>query len=249
MNDKIFQVKQEAFSGPLDLLLSLIESRKLFVNEISLSIVADDFISYIEKVGGISTGEMANFVYTASTVLLVKARSLIPNIPLSEEETASISDLEERLRLLARVHEKMALLEKVAGKSSLLMGGSTVLREAIFAPPRTPFHLKEFAIAMQGMLSKVGAISKDTKSAVLKKMISLESVLNSIDRRIRDGVRLSWNSLAKDTSTKEGRAVAIVSFLALLELLKRGMVLASQSGTYRDIHFETNNVRTPHYGS
>ena len=81
-----FKIKTEAFEGPLDLLLNLIEKRKLFINDISISKVADDYIAYIKNLNKFPIRESANFILIASTLLLIKSISLLPNLHLSEEE-------------------------------------------------------------------------------------------------------------------------------------------------------------------
>ena len=96
--DSEYQVKTHIFEGPLDTLLSLIEKRKLFINDISLSQVADDYIAYIKSLENFPIADSAHFVLIASTLVLIKSKSLLPTLTLSEEEEHSIEDLEERLR-------------------------------------------------------------------------------------------------------------------------------------------------------
>src|SRR4051812_32375972 len=100
-----FLVKHEQFEGPLDLLLSLIEKRKLFINDISLAKVADDFINHIKNFEQFPIGESANFILIASTLLLIKSKSLLPTLQLTEEEQGSIEDLETRLKIYQRIKD------------------------------------------------------------------------------------------------------------------------------------------------
>ena len=93
MNDNQFKIKTEIFEGPLDLLLSLIEKRKLLINEVSLSKVTDDFISYLQNREAYSIKDASEFLVIASTLLLIKSRSLIPSLNLSEEEKEDMMDL------------------------------------------------------------------------------------------------------------------------------------------------------------
>jgi len=81
-----FTIKTESFEGPLDLLLDLIEKRKLYISDISLAKVTDDFIEHIKNIGGIEIGESAHFILVASTLLLIKSKSLLPELALTEEE-------------------------------------------------------------------------------------------------------------------------------------------------------------------
>ena len=91
-----FAIKHEKFEGPLELLLDLIEKRKLFINDIALAKVADDYVEYVKTVGDFPLSESAQFILIASTLLLIKSKSLLPNLELSEDEKGNIADLERR---------------------------------------------------------------------------------------------------------------------------------------------------------
>src|SRR5690348_9963488 len=111
-----FSVKTSAFEGPLDLLLDLVTKRKLFVNDVSLAQVTDDFIAYIDQHEEFPLGESAEFILVASTLMLIKSRSLLPTLELTQEEEESIHDLENRLQVYARVKELAAEVKKIFGK-------------------------------------------------------------------------------------------------------------------------------------
>ncbi|MCX6712768.1 MAG: segregation/condensation protein A, partial [Candidatus Vogelbacteria bacterium] len=100
-----FLLKMANFEGPLDLLLSLIEKRKLHVSDVSLAQVTDDYIAFIRSGENISVENMANFILIASTLILIKSYSLISTLAVTEEEKADIKDLENRLKLYQRVRE------------------------------------------------------------------------------------------------------------------------------------------------
>src|SRR3989344_9116880 len=93
-----FHVKTEVFEGPLDLLLSLIEKHKLHINDVSLSKVTDDYISYVNAQVDFPMGQAADFILVASTLVLIKSKSLLPTLDLSKEEQGDIADLERRLK-------------------------------------------------------------------------------------------------------------------------------------------------------
>ena len=85
-----FTVKTKDFEGPLDLLLDLIEKRKFFINDLSLAKVTDDFIAHIQQFENLPMGESAHFILVASTLLLIKSRSLLPQLNLTEEEQTDL---------------------------------------------------------------------------------------------------------------------------------------------------------------
>src|SRR3990167_6797300 len=99
MEAETYKIKLVGFEGPFGLLLDLVEKRKLFINDVSLAQVTEDYLAYMNKLGGLSSAEISSFVYVASTLLLIKSKSLLPNLDLTSEEEGDIKNLEERLRL------------------------------------------------------------------------------------------------------------------------------------------------------
>ena len=84
--DSAYKVQLPIFEGPLDLLLDLIEQRKLLINDISLAKVTDDYLAHIKEQGNFSLPGAAHFILVASTLLLIRSRSLLPSLALAEEE-------------------------------------------------------------------------------------------------------------------------------------------------------------------
>src|SRR3989338_7958005 len=102
MEKSAYQVKMSGFEGPFGLLLDLVEKRKLFINDMSLAAVTEDYLRYVNKLGASNSlfcAELASFVLVASTLILIKSKSLLPNLNLTTEEEGDIKNLEERLRL------------------------------------------------------------------------------------------------------------------------------------------------------
>jgi segregation and condensation protein A len=98
-------VKTQVYEGPLDLLLELIEKRKLLINDISLAAVAEEYIGKIKSLAELPVAETAEFVALASTLLLIKSRSLLPTLELSGEEERDIKELQYRLEVYKIIKE------------------------------------------------------------------------------------------------------------------------------------------------
>ncbi len=107
-----FNIKTTVFEGPLDLLLNLVEKRKLFISDVSLAQVTDDFIRHVQSVENFPIGESAQFILIAATLLLIKSKSLLPTLQLTTEETENIHDLETRLKLYQKI-KVFSLLNKI----------------------------------------------------------------------------------------------------------------------------------------
>ncbi len=234
-----YSVKTPVFVGPLDLLLDLIEKRKLFVSDVSLAQVTDDFISYIETHEEFPLSESAEFIVIASTLMLIKSRSLLPSLPLTEEEEHSIEDLEERLKVYARVKELSAELKKLFGKRIIFEKSPSRKEVVVFSPDSktSVTHLHEALMRVIESLPK----KEQVPTAVVRKMVSLEETIEKLSERITKSMKMSFSDFAGKDKTS-----VIVGFLAMLELVKRGIIKVSQEGR-GEIEMESEVVGVPHY--
>ena len=129
-----FTIKTQSFEGPLDLLLDLIEQRKLFINDISLAKVTDDFIEHIRQFENVPIGESAHFILVASTLLLIKSKSLLPELSLTNEEAGDIRDLETRLKIYRRIKDASKHVQKLFGVEIIFTQSQSRPIHAVFAP-------------------------------------------------------------------------------------------------------------------
>lgn len=237
--DKLnYSVKTPVFEGPLDLLLDLIEKRKLFISDVSLAQVTNDFIHYIETHEDFPISESAEFIVVASTLMLVKSRSLLPMLELTTEETESIEDLEKRLELYKKTKELSLELRKLFGKSLIFEKTPTKNDVVVFSPDSktTADHLLFSLQRVLESLPKTEVVPK----ATVRKIMSLEQMIERLSDRISKGGRFNFKSFA------EGNKIdIIVGFLAMLELVKRGAIRVSQEGS--DIEIESEELGVPTY--
>ena len=239
-----YTVKTEHFQGPLDLLLTLIEKRKLFINDISLSKVADDYIVYISNLDSFPIAESAHFILIASTLLLIKSKSLLPTLSLTEDEQASIHDLEERLRLYKRIRELSVHVKEKFGKKIIFEKNQSKIITPVFSPDNS-MNISNLASAIRDVLKNLP--KKEVVPKVLvRKVISLEEMITSLTERIKSNLKMSFKEFAK--VGKEEKVHVIVSFLAMLELVKQGVIMVSQEKDFDDINIETQDISLPKYG-
>ena len=128
-----FKVRVGDFEGPLEIILDLIEKRKLHISDLSLSQVADEFIEHIKSFEEFPMSDSADFILVASTLLLIKSKSLLPNLPLSEEEQGSIEDLENRLISYKKYKELSLGIGKMFG-NFLYFAKESKKTNVIFSP-------------------------------------------------------------------------------------------------------------------
>ncbi len=237
-----FTVKTNSFEGPLDLLLDLIEKRKLFISDISLAKVTDDFISHVRQFENLPIGESAHFILVASTLLLIKSKSLLPELNLTEEEQGDIRDLETRLKIYQRIKEASRHVQKMFGEE-VIFGSSQRIVKPIFAPD-PEFTLEKALLSLKDLINRLPKKEKLPQHLV-KKVISLEDMIGNLTKRITGQLKMSFRQFTAEH--KAERVNVIVSFLAMLELVKDGILTVSQESQFGDIQMETKEVGVPRY--
>ncbi len=243
-----FTIKTEIFEGPLDVLLSLVEKRKLFINDISLAKVTDDYIAYIGSMSDVHMSHTADFIVIASTLLLIKSKSLLPDLEFTEEEEKSVEELEDRLKHYKRIKELSVHIKTRFGKSGILFAANEARPEVIFTPS-PDITLGGIVAAMKNVLATLPKKEK-LPEVTVRKIRTLEETINDLAGRVQSALKMSFREFSKHgggSMSKEEKVNVIVSFLAMLELVKQGIVEVNQSNLFDDIAIETHNVGTPSY--
>jgi segregation and condensation protein A len=237
-----FTIKTKDFEGPLDLLLDLIEKHKFFINDVSLAKVTDDFIEHIKQYENLPMGESAHFILIASTLLLIKSRSLLPQLNLTEEEQVDIHDLERRLKIYKRIKEASAHVAKLFGDKVIFPQQARKI-EPVFVPS-PEFTLQKALLSLQDLIKRLPK-KEILPKHVVEKVISLEEMIGNLTVRIQSQLKMSFKDFAGEH--KSDRLNFIVSFLAMLELVKQGIVNVTQESSFGDIQMETKEVGVPKY--
>ena len=149
-----FSIKTDAYEGPFEVLLDLIEARKLLVNELALANITEDYIAHVRAQETFPVEQTANFIQIAATLLLIKSKSLIPDLALTEDENADVEDLKRRLAAYEKVREASRELARIYGRTGMAAEGARA-PEVVFAPSRD-----FFATALAEALARVLAASE-----------------------------------------------------------------------------------------
>lgn len=231
----MYELALEKFVGPLELLLNLVEEKKLSINEISLSKVADQYISYLKSLEEASKEELASFLVIASTLMLIKSRSLLPSLKLSEEEEVDIKELEDRLKMYKFFKELSVKLGQMGKLKEHLFGREAYAGMSyFFSPPNeiTIQDLKKVILSLCEILPKVSDLPED----VIERAVSLEEKINELKERIEKSFSCVFSGNTKIKSDK--KVEIIVGFLALLELIKQGFLIFEQKRLFDNIEFK-----------
>jgi len=242
LNTEKFAIKTEVFEGPLDLLLDLVERRKLLINDISLAEVTDEYLKQVALMQELSLPNTSQFVSLAATLLLIKSKSLLPVLELTEEEQGTISDLEDRLRLYQIYRDAAGVISERYGKQIMHERQYVADTEPMFMPDDY-CQTNELREAMQRVLTELPA--KEVRPKVqVKQVISLEEMIDRLHSRIEEKMKLSFSDLLGNNKEKP---TVIVGFLAVLESVKQGSILVAQISRFEEIQMEKERAGTPKY--
>lgn len=229
---KTFAVSQEAFSGPLGLLLELIDGKKLEITSVSLAKVADDFLSYIEA-HDVPPVEVADFLVIAAKLIYVKSREILPEIDLPNEDLETVS-LEDRLRLYKDFIEAS---QGIAGRFGVHMMYSrapmAIERERVFTPPPS-LSAPQLHEAMQAVVKRLEPFFalEETQLARAK---SVEERVEELKEVLAAKVKVAFRDIVRGA---ERKIDVVVSFLAVLELLRSHSIVVEQGEAFGDILVE-----------
>ena len=237
-----FKVKVGEFEGPMELLLNLIEEKKLHISQVSLATVADGFIDHLRLVDGENKKEMADFVLVASTLMLIKSLSLLPSLATTPEEEESMADLERRLRLYQRTRELAEQVKARFGAQVIFAREPAKTITPVFAPTHE-MTLSNLVVVLKNLIQNFPKLEK-LPEVVVKKVLSLEEAITDLTKRVQSALKMSFSSFVKDKADKVN---IIVIFLGMLELVKQGIVAVEQQTHFADINLESAETGVPKY--
>lgn len=229
-----YHIHLEQFEGPLDLLLSLIEKEKLDITHVSLAKVADQYLKYLEVEESISLDNLAAFLSVAARLILIKSRALLPILEFSDEEEESMDDLELRLKEYRRFREAAARLG-----ATLSFGQSAHVREsflgvqAVFYPPHdlSTLNLKAHFFGVLGEIPVLEALPEKE----LRAIVTLEEKILHLKHTLSERAESSFSDL---TRLAVDRVEVVISFLAVLELVKQRIIFVEQDHFFSDIRIK-----------
>lgn len=225
-----------AFDGPLDLLLQLVEREELDITSISLAQVTDNYLTAIEEMGRQGMGDLSAFLVIAARLVWIKSRVLLPGQPPSRQEVEEVAaDLVEQLetyRQFKMVAQELARFEE-SGRCAYVR----------LVPAGTqPVQADLDGVTLQGLLAAAQQALEALAAPPVEEVISplvvtVADQITYIEQRLAREGRVSFEDLL---SGAVGRLEVIVTFLAVLELLKQDRVRVWQEGLFGPILLEAS---------
>lgn len=244
-----YRVQTQAFSGPFDLLLQLVSRQRVDIGAISISEVADQYLAEVERMGELDLDVASDFVLVASTLLDIKAASLVPeDVPVrsddeDEDDLADLSADEAREVLIARLIAYKQFRNAAAALGSRMEAQARM-------HPRTAGPDPEFLNTMPDYLEGItlrglAVICADLDSRregflleaehIAPKRLPVALTVASVDRVTRAHPHTTFDELLDGDSTPEQ---VVVTFLAILQLYKLGSVRLTQNDNFETIDID-----------
>lgn len=226
-----YHIQLEQFEGPLDLLLLLIEKEKLDITQVSLAKVADQYLEYLRREDSLSLADLSSFLSIAARLILIKSRALLPMLGWSDEEEESMDDLEIRLKEYRRFREAAGVLHSLFAQGRGVRSRESFLgTRVVFYPPRglTAALLKTHFTNVLGDIPIFEVLPEKEMPII----VTLEEMIFSLQNMLVERVQTSFIELTEGVAD---RATVIVSFLAVLEMVKQRIVFVEQERFSSDI--------------
>lgn len=224
-------VKDTTFNGPLDLLLQLIEQDELDINQISLARVTEGYIAELQKMAELPLDELADFLVVAAKLLLIKSRTLLPGEP--EPDDAGL-DLERQLRMYRAFVEASRHIAKAYHRRRVTYAREGyAFIEPIFNPP-THVKVDDLRTMILGVLRELEPITRLPQTVIVR-TINIREKIVQIKDQLLSAPRMSFYELLGSVTSK---TEIIVTFLALLELVKQRSIVAVQGELHTDVAIE-----------
>ena len=226
-----YQVKMEQFEGPLDLLLDLIESEKVDITRVSLANITDEYLNYINNREDISLYNLTDFLSVAAKLILLKSHALLPLLQLDDDEEEDLEELERQLAALKVFKDHNETFNKLFEQAKSSYGNKGVWgQSAHFCPPEG-ITVDDVRASFLSSLHTIPRM-EEMEEKIVSDVISLERRIVQIQRSVEERATTVFSDI---TANAKDKSEVVVSFLALLELVKQQIIIAKQSGVFDDI--------------
>jgi len=227
----------EGFDGPLEMLLELVEEKKLDIITVRLGDLADAYLARVRALATLPAEEVASFLALASRLVLLKARSLLPSlVPIEEEEGETEAELRARLMEYAIVRERAGAL------GDRMRGGVRAFHHEGGSPVDLPPRGGEITAltAAWGRVLALAARQREDEMVAPGERYSVEDRTAEIERIVAEVPSVTFTELLGPAPTL---GWAVVTFIALLDLYRRIVIDLEQDALFTDILIK-RKVRT-----
>lgn len=227
-----YQLRLPAYEGPLDVLLRLIERSQLAIEDVSLVAVTHQFLRIVEDLVEASPDVVADFTAVGARLTVLKSRSLFPRPPMAEEDIQE-SDLTEQLREYKQIKDLAAHLQSVHASGTASYLG--VVRGAVELPGGSAtFTLanQDASSLLRSLRRRLSVVPRPATIVRQRPLISLRELVVHVGECVDRLTRVRFSVLVEDY---HGRTEVATAFLAVLVLVRRQSIAASQGDVFGEI--------------
>lgn len=226
-----YQIKLEQFEGPLDLLLQLTEQEKLDITRVSLAKIADQYLEYIAQAQNITLAHLADFLSVASRLILIKSKALLPMLEFTEEEEEEIKDLEYQLAEYKKFKDVSVKLALIFDSPKASFSREGFLGFGTFFYPPEKIIKEDLLRAFSKVIGEI-PVTEKLEEEMVKEVLTLEDRIVHLQNTLRERVQTSFAELVANAKDK---VEVVVSFLAMLELVKQRVIHVEQNELFQEI--------------
>lgn len=223
------QVFLEAFSGPLDLLLYLIKRNNLDILDIPIAEITHQYIEYVELMKGLNLELAGEYLVMAAMLAEIKSRMLLPRLPHAEEEADPRAELVRRLQEYEQFKQAAITLEEMPRLERDFF--PVIIERTIESVVVEPsVSLQELLYALKDIMQRAEMFSRH---AVKRESLSVRERMSKILDTLKAETFTAFTELF---DIEEGRPGVVVTFLAILELVRESLVVLVQAESFGPIH-------------
>lgn len=237
-----YRVELPVFCGPLDLLLHLVKQQEVDIHEVRIAAILDQYLAYLEVLESLDLSDLGEFLVMASTLMEIKSREMLPREEVDLDEDFDVKDdLIRRLLEYKRFRDVSRRLERFAARRARMLDVVLPLPEQVEQRHREmeeetelldlgDIEIWTLTAAFSRLLAETGTAPADMSIGVDRR--NMRHYADLLLQRVRDGEEREFVDLFE---RGDGRYGLIGTFIAILEMMKQGVLRARQGGTHGDI--------------
>ena len=232
------QIKIQQFEGPLDLLLSLIEQEQLNITEISLAHVTEQFLNYVKELEKIDATQLADYLGIAAKLLVIKSKAILPSLEVETTEEDVEEDLAEKLLRYKQFKEAAKYFKQLDARGMQSFTRTRVFSQRINFWPDPAVDASALRQSIGSVLDSLKELDNLPK-AKIREAISIQEKIQALQNQLSSQIETKLSDLLKNAKNKEE---VIITFLALLELIKQRMFSVDQDELFADVTIKQYTV-------
>ncbi len=234
------QIKLQQFEGPLDLLLTLIEQQELDITQISLAQVTEQFLAFVKQLEQVNPTALADYLTIAAKLLVIKSKAILPSLEVETIEEEGEENLAEKLVRYKQFKEAAKYFKELDSRGLQSFTRAKVFSQRIHFFPDPTVDSSTLRTAISSVVNALKELDSLPK-AKIREAISIQEKITILQLQLSSQIETKLSDLITGAKNKEE---VIITFLALLELIKQKMFTVDQDALFMDITIKKYSIST-----